>query len=134
MKVLIFDGFWTIDDTKKYSNYIFIYGDNDIHKGKGGQAIIRDQKNAMGIPTKKLPNNNYNSFYNDDEYEQNKLKIKKAVIDILVKLKTNKQYIGIILPKDGLGTGLSKLPSKAPRTYKYLLNIINKLKTCVESI
>lgn len=134
MKVLIFDGFWNIDDTKKYSDYIFIYGDNDIHKGKGGQAIIRDQKNSMGIPTKKFPNNNYSSFYNDDEYEQNKLKIKKAVIDILKKLKTNKKYIGIILPKDGLGTGLSKLPSKAPKTYKYLLNIINKLKTCVESI
>ena len=55
MKVNIWKGFWNSQDTLKYSNYIFIFGDNDIEKGKKGQAIIRNMPNALGIPTKKLP-------------------------------------------------------------------------------
>lgn len=100
MKVIIFDKFWTISDIKKYSNYIFIFGDNDIRKGKGGQAIIRDMSNAIGIPTKKIPSNKISSFYTDDEYEENKEKIKNVVFRILKELKSGK-YNGIILPKDG---------------------------------
>lgn len=133
MKVIIFDKFWTISDTKKYSNYIFIFGDNDIRKGKGGQAIIRDMPNAIGIPTKKIPSNKISSFYTDDEYEENKIKIRNAVFRILKALKSGK-YNGIILPKDGLGTGLAKLREKAPKTNIYLNKIINCLIKVVKNL
>lgn len=58
--------------------------------------------NAIGIPTKKIPSNKISSFYTDDEYEENKEKIRNAVFRILKELKSGK-YNGIILPKDGLG-------------------------------
>ena len=73
--------------------------------------------NTIGIRTKKAPNNNYNSFYSDDEYDQNILKIKEDIDKILDKIKDG--YI-IVLSNGGYGTGLAKLNIKAPKTFKYL--------------
>lgn len=124
-KIIIFKGFWKIEDVKKLSNCLFIYGDNDIGKGKGGQAIIRDLPNAMGIPTKKYPSNKRNAFYSDEELEQNKIKINKAIDNII---KYSKDFEYVILPENGLGTGLSDLPNKAPKTFKYLNESIELMK------
>ena len=65
MEILIFKGFWTLENVTSKPDYLFIYGDNDVKNGKGGQAIIRDLPNTAGIPTKKYPNNNPASFYTD---------------------------------------------------------------------
>ena len=119
MEVCIFNGFWTINDVREYSDYLFIFGDNDVKKGKRGQAIIRDEPNVAGIPTKKFPSNMSSSFYNDIEYQKNIIKIDKAIENILLRVK-NEGYKGIILPKDGLGTGLAKLNIYAPKTFEYL--------------
>jgi hypothetical protein len=119
MEVCTFNGFWTLEDVRDYSEYLFIFGDNDVRKGKNGQAIIRDEPNAAGIPTKKFPSFAPSSFYTDKDYEKNIIKIDKAIQKILLRIK-NEGYKGIILPKDGLGTGLSKLNVCAPRTFEYL--------------
>ncbi|AQN68275.1 hypothetical protein [Saudi moumouvirus] len=124
-KILIFNGFWTEKDVLNFPRGLFVYGDNDAHFGKGGQAIIRDLKNTIGLPTKKYPTNDNNSFYTDNEYEQNVEKINKAIQNIINK---SKYYDYLILPKDGFGTGLSKLPEKAPKTFKYLCEQIEILK------
>lgn len=133
MKVFVFKKFWNISHTKKYDKYIFIFGDNDMRVGMGGQAVIREQKNAMGIPTKKEPNNDDDSFYNDLEYSENISKIKYAINKIKNKLKTGK-YDGIIIPKNGLGTGLSELPKRAPKTYKKLKELMEKFEIFVLSL
>lgn len=128
MKVITFTGFWTIDDTKKYSDFIFIFGDNNIRTGCKGQAIIRYEPNAYGIPTKKYPNNSLISFYNDNEYNDNVKRIDTAINNVIAALSNKKNnYIGIILPENGLGTGLADLPNKAPKTYNYLENAIKRL-------
>jgi hypothetical protein len=126
MSVIIFEGYWKISDVEANPKYLFIFGDNDIGKGKGGQAIIRDLPNAMGIPTKKLPSFQCKAYYTDKEYNNNCNKINKAIDKIRIEYYRGK-YIGIVLPKDGLGTGLSKLPTKAPLTYKYLVKKISDL-------
>jgi hypothetical protein len=53
MIVKIFQEFWSIIDAKNNGDFLFIFGDNDKKIGKKGQAIIRDEINAYGIPTKK---------------------------------------------------------------------------------
>ena len=68
----IFKGYWTVDDVRNNRNKLFLYGDNNIKKGRGGQAIIRDEGNTIGIPTKKLPNNDKKSYYTDNEFDDNK--------------------------------------------------------------
>lgn len=119
MEVCTFNGFWTVEDVREHSEYLFIFGDNDVKKGKRGQAIIRDEPNAVGIPTKKFPTNMATSFYTDREYEKNILKIDKAIENLLLRLKSG-DYKGIMLPRDRLGTGLAKLDVYAPKTLEYL--------------
>jgi hypothetical protein len=93
---------------------IFLFGDNLEGKGMGGQAFaMRGEPNSIGIPTKKKPTYEWDAYMSDDEYEEN---IKN--IDIAFA-KIPKGKI-IVIPKAGLGTGLAKLPEKAPRTFEYL--------------
>lgn len=123
--VIIFEGFWTCDDVRQNPNCLFVFGDNDIQLGKGGQAIIRDEINSIGIPTKKRPSIKSDSdFYNDEEYEENKKKIDIAICKVLKEFMKNK-YTALVLPKDGLGTGLAQLNKRAPKTFNYL---VKKLK------
>lgn len=44
--VFIFNGNWSVDDVRKSKDYLFVFGDNDIHSGTGGQAIIRNEPKA----------------------------------------------------------------------------------------
>lgn len=130
MEVIIFKGYWTVQDVRKHSNYLFIFGDNDIRKGKKGQAIIRDELNSIGVPTKKIPNYSPTSYYYDYEFDLNVQKIDDAIQKIKLVLK-NKKYRGIILPEDGLGTGLANLKENAPKTLEYLNSELDKLKIYV---
>jgi hypothetical protein len=54
------------------------------------------------------------AFMNDKDLVSN-----KSVIDAdIAKIKATRKTV--VLPKDGLGTGLAKLKEKAPQTYAYL--------------
>lgn len=119
--ISVYSGYWTVNTCINDPKSLYIFGDNDIKKGLGGQAIIRNCKNSIGIPTKKLPNNNSNSFYTDKEYENNCNKIIKAVDKIIIKAKN---YDELTFPEDGFGTGLAKLPEKAPKTAKFLEDLL----------
>ena len=132
MKINIFDGFWTVDDVKQNTDILFIYGDNDKKTGKKGQAIIRNETNAIGIPTKKYPSMKKDAFYNDDEYEMNKIKINTAIELIYIKLKTGK-YKSIYMPENNFGTGLAQLEIHAPKTFKYLNKQIEKMIDNIEN-
>lgn len=112
----IYNKRFTTDLVNKEKNKIFIFGDNDIRSGKGGQAVIRDCENSIGIRTKKYPSNKESSFYNDREFYQNKEKIDYDILKIKRKSLNNK----MVFSNNGYGTGLSSLKEKAPKTFKYL--------------
>ncbi len=122
---------WTPDTCKRYADHIFIFGDNDESCGKGGQAVIRDEPNAMGIPTKKRPNNHPSSFYTDDEYYTNIQHINRAIAKIKKRLIN---YNGLMYPIDGIGTGLAQLNIKAPKTFIYLNKRLRNLFRYAKSI
>ena len=42
------------------------------------------------------------------------------------------RYDTIVFPKSGNGTGLSKLPSKAPMTFAYLKETLSKILDSIE--
>jgi len=99
-------------------NKLFLFGDNNARTGKGGQAVIRNEPNAMGISTKLLPKNTPEAFMSDDQLVEN-----KAVIDSDIKKakeRATKEGKTIVLPKGGFGTGLAALATKAPETFAYL--------------
>lgn len=120
-RIELFDGFWTIDDVKNNPSKIFIYGDNDERSGKGGQAIIRDLPNTLGIRTKKKPSNRSGSYWTDKEFEENSVKIIEDISIIKVELMFGKT---IVFSKGGYGTGLSKLKENAPKTFEFLNKIL----------
>lgn len=125
-EVIIFKGFWVVDNVKKNPTGLFVFGDNDQRVGAGGQAIIRYEPNAAGLSTKKFPGFFPEAFYTDKEFEQNKIKIDNNIIKIKERL-ASENYTALVLPENGLGTGLSKLQLKAPKTLKYINNQIVKL-------
>lgn len=82
-------------------NYIFVYGDNLLRKGKGGAAKLRDEPNTYGFITKKAPNNNNGSFYKPDEYKQ---KFEVELRRLIKKIENNPDKIFLI---SKLGGGLA---------------------------
>jgi hypothetical protein len=108
----------------KHPNWLFVFGDNLARTGKKGQAIIRGCKNSIGIPTKKLPSLAESAFFSDVEYESNIGHIKRAI----EKIKAlSRGYKKVIFPKN-IGRGLAKENIKAPKTYKFMIHEIKKLK------
>lgn len=105
---------------QKNPDKVFLFGDNLAGTGKGGQAIIRDEPNAIGIPIKKKPDMTDDSFFTDKEFEENK----KAIDQAFDKIPENTI---VVLPKNGLWTGFAKLPEKAPKTLDYLKYKISQL-------
>lgn len=79
---------------------------------------MRGEVNAVGVPTKKLPANTASSFMSDDELTDNIKAIDKAV-ELAIELAMCVSGV-IVIPEQGLGTGLAKLEEKAPQTFAYL--------------
>ncbi len=94
---------------------VFVFGDNLIKKGKAGQAIIRDEPNAIGVPTKRLPSMTPDSFFTDagSEYEATRAALKR-----LWAIHINGGVV--VLPKQKIGSGLAQLPDKAPKIAKMI--------------
>lgn len=105
---------YTDADVKANPNKIYVFGDNTQRTGTGGQAQIRNNPNAMGIATKLAPSMEASAFMSDKDLAKNKEVIDGDIAKIKATGKT------VVLPKDGLGTGLAKLKEKAPQTYAYL--------------
>jgi len=101
---------------------IFVFGDNLIGQGKGGQAIIRSEVNAFGIPTKRLPSMGNDAFFSDQADER------EAVLSKLRELYKLSKDTGkeIVFPLDGLGTGLAEMHLRSPKLFKEMNDIIFK--------
>jgi hypothetical protein len=126
VKIIIYEMLWTCNDVKNYPNYLWVFGDNCIKKGKKGQSIIRNEPNTIGIPIKKTSDNLISSFYIDYEYENNCKVIRESINDIRMKLITD-DYQGIVFPLSGFGNGSSNIKKRAPLTFIFLNNEINLL-------
>lgn len=97
---------------------LFVFGDNMARTGFGGQAKeMRGEPNAVGIPTKMLPDHIEEAFFRDQDFERAKVKIDDAFIVLFSHASNN----GLIVwPIDGIGTGLAELPERAPKIWKYI--------------
>ena len=116
----------TRDLIKRSPKVIFLFGDNLLGKGFGGQAReMRGEPNVVGIPTKKAPSMNPAAFFNDAEFEDNKRAIDRAFARI-------PDGWAIVIPSAGIGTGLAQLEQRAPRTSEYLQTRLHKLQTTGE--
>jgi hypothetical protein len=106
-------------------NALYLFGDNNMRKGMGGQAgEMRGMENACGVRTKWRPDMQPNSFFTDADLEIFKLMM---VVDLDEPFKAIKRGKVVVIPSDGLGTGLSELPTRAPTLYACLNGMISQL-------
>jgi hypothetical protein len=108
-------------DLRANPDVLYVFGDNAIRKGFGGQAKeMRGEPNARGVATKWYPSNHPNAFFSDRQYADAIKIIDEDTFDILLALRFHKT---VVFPLDGIGTGLSELPTRAPKIYDYICKL-----------
>lgn len=114
-------------DLQANPTHMFLFGDNDKRVGLGGQAKeMRGEENAVGIRTKWTPSMRDSAFFNDKDL--NTL-IKMIDQDLAPAYKHLREGGVVVIPADGLGTGLSDLPNRAPLVNDFLVQRLRHLET-----
>jgi hypothetical protein len=112
-------------DLQANPHILYLFGDNLKRQGLGGQAKeMRGEPNAVGIATKKLPSQYENSYFCDDDFD---LFEDHYLVDMEPVYKHLALDGILIIPLDGLGTGLSELPERAPKIDNYIKTAIRNL-------
>ena len=124
IKIEIQQQWYSVDNCLLNKNKLYVFGDNLKRVGMAGQASIRNIYNAVGLATKKAPSNEESAFFTDNELQLNMDYIRKDINNIFDLLMTRSQLDTLVFPLAGLGTGLSKLPTKAPKTFVELSKML----------
>ena len=111
----------TRDEVRANRDKIFVFGDNLLGIGYGGQAReMRGEYNTVGIPTKKSPT----EFLTDSDYG-------RAAPLIAAKFGIIKGHLqcgrAVVIPSAGVGTGLADLPNKAPKIWAMVKENLERL-------
>lgn len=111
-------------DLRANPQIYYIFGDNEERYGLGGQAReMRGEPNAIGIATLRAPG----KFWQETE---SAVRWQNRVLDQdfstpLLLLRAGKV---VVLPFDGIGTGLAALQSNSPSTWAYLQALLLRLQ------
>lgn len=105
-------------DLRSNPDVLYLFGDNTLRQGFGGQAKeMRGEPNAVGVATKVAPGMREGDFFSDRDIYH----FKQVVDKDLARAFNHVRNGGIVvIPEDGLGTGLSELPTRAPKLHAYL--------------
>ena len=111
-------------DLRNNPDCLYLFGDNEARSGLGGQAReCRGEPNAVGIATKIKPTRGHDAYWSDDDYDRCAAILKSDFEPAIAKLRSG----GIVIcPSDGLGTGLSELPTRAPRLMQLIRSILRQ--------
>lgn len=105
---------------RQFPDKIFVFGDNLVGRGKGGQAVIRDEINSFGVPTKRLPSMNEGSFFSDRQDEGESL-----LYSLRSLYKMGRTHV-IVFPEAGLGTGRALMKAKSPILWNEMCSILRE--------
>ncbi len=122
---VIFKEHITREDLKAAPTHLFVFGDNEGRYGMGGQAgACRGEPNAVGVATKKRPAMSESSMWSDRDFERCASIIDQDLERVFVHVK---QGGTVVFPSAGIGTGLSQLPSRAPRLMEHIRTRVREL-------
>ncbi len=111
-------------DLKTNPEWRYVFGDNVQRSGYGGQAKeMRSEPNAIGVVTKFKPTTDQDAFFNDD----NSGCWAAVVRDLTKVVEALTEGRTVVIPEDGLGTGLSMLPQRAPKLNTFIAKFIQNL-------
>lgn len=108
------------DEDNSLLTLLYVFGDNHLRKGYGGQAKeMRGEPNGIGVRTKMLPSDGPGSYFGEEP--QQIISQKRMVDEDFRPLFEHVRLGGIVVwPSDGIGTGLSRLPELAPTMDEYI--------------
>jgi len=117
-------------DLRANPDVLYLFGDNLLRVGLGGQAKeMRGEPNAVGVATKRSPGMSTGDFFSDADYWA----IRKQIDTDLAPAFEHLVDGGVVvIPEDGLGTGLSQLPERAPKVNRYLTDRLHALRKAAE--
>lgn len=115
MKVEVSVKWYSKELLQDNSYKIFVFGDNLERRGKGGQAVIRHERNSFGLATKVKPSTSVDSFFEDSNPAHY-----KAIEDDLLELKEIGKDTTLVFPSGGLGNGLSQMHFRCPKLFSYM--------------
>lgn len=102
-------------------DWIFLFGDNMLRQGMGGQAAqMRGEPNAVGIITKRFPSMRPDSFLYEKDYEEARTWVDRDFAGI-------PDGVTVIIPYYGIGTGLARLKMTCPKLLEYIEKRIENL-------
>lgn len=105
--------------------WLYVFGDNDLRTGLGGQAAaMRGEPNAVGVRVKRWPSMSPGSFWTDEEYLAN---VRKIAEDLRPVVERIRERGTVVLPADGIGTGRARLSETAPQTFEFLRRTLDDL-------
>lgn len=125
---------YTRERIKAHPDKLYVFGDNMAECGFGGQAKeARGEANSVGIPTKWAPSRETKAYFTDDDVLNRK--VLSRIAAAFVRLENHLVGGGdIVWPSDGVGTGLSQLPERAPRVMHLIMHEFEHLKTLAKEV
>ncbi len=127
-RVVLFSGWLSPKLCRAHPDCVFVFGDNLLRIGMGGQAIIREQPNAVGVATKRKPAMSPRSFF--DEKSDDDLDAVLKDIGNLWRLLKEGNTIVIPVTEDGdvsLGLERARLKDKAPSIYRAITTHVQEM-------
>lgn len=118
-RVILYSGWYSTELLRKFPHIIFVFGDNALRFGKGGQAIIRDEPNAFGVATKRKPAMSPGSFFMECEDDLDI--VLHDIGQVWQLLAGGKTVVFPVREEDqavSLGLERAELPQRAPTLYK----------------
>ncbi len=107
-------GYFSVDGCRAVPEAVFVFGDNLERVGKGGQAVIRDCPNAVGLASKIAPRDDDDAFFSDGAAAAFEDELRRFDGMVGSRLRAGAT---VWWPADGIGTGLSAMPERAPGLY-----------------
>lgn len=110
-------------DLRANPHLLYVFGDNTRRVGMGGQAgEMRGEPNAFGVATKRNPGMAGDDFFHGTKSDWQDV---QRDLDDLNARATD--YLGLVIPMDGLGSGLARLDETAPELFKFINSEILKV-------
>lgn len=108
------------EDLQSNPNVLYVFGDNMVRKGYGGQAAeMRGEPNGIGVVTKTAPHMGDDAFFGEEPHQ---IEVQNRTIDSDMKpLFEHVKAGGIVVwPTDDIGTERAELARRSPSTWAHL--------------
>ena len=120
----------TRDIVRANPDKLFLFGDNFKRAGYGGQAKeMRGEPNTFGIAVKFTPSRDEKAFFTEKGGHAGNCGQIDLEFNRLANTIRDGHYTTVVIPSDGIGTGLAELDKRAPKTFAYLQEKLAELES-----